>query len=799
MKNILLLLTIILSTVLWAQTSSELTQTIRGTVIDKVSQTPLPGASIIIEGTSPIIGTTSNFNGEFKLENIPVGRINLQVSFLGYNSANLRNLLLVSGKELVLNIELEEQAFITDELVVKARKRKDEVINEMATVSARSFTVEETERYAGSLGDPSRMASNFAGVSMINDSRNDIIIRGNSPTGLLWRIDGIEVPNPNHFGAMGTTGGPVSIINNNLLTNSDFFTSAFPAEYGNAMSGVFDLRMRSGNNQKREYVAQVGFNGFEVGAEGPFSKKSKASYIVNYRYSALDIMHAMGIDFGTGKAIPQYQDLTFKINLPTKKMGRFTILGIGGLSYIELNDSEKEANSKDQSYVGSGADLDFGSDMGVLGLSHLYFFDENTRLNTYVSVQGSRARTAIDSLGFDANGHYIPNSNYKYYDSKNSEIKYSVSTHLKHKFSAKNNAKAGVYYELYSVSYIDSAKVTEPNFSGFQKNFDTQGSIPILRAYVQWQHKFSNTLTLNSGLYSQYVHLSKEATLEPRIGLKYAFAKKQSLSIGYGLHSQMQPRIFYFIQTHLPDGSYIESNRNMKLSKSHQLVIGYDYLLGENFHFKTEAYYQYLFDIPVSESNPDYSVINTGTDFGSFYPDSLVNLGTGINYGLEFTIEKFLSKNFYFLATTSLFQSKYRGYNDVERNTAFNNNYIFNLLGGYEIKISRNGSIYIDIKGVYSGGQRYVPIDLEKSKQSNTTEYDWSKAYERRHDDYFRLDTRLSYKLNGKKISQEWAIDLQNVTNHQNLYSESYNPRTQSLSSDYQTGFFPMFLYRIHF
>lgn len=143
----------------------------------------------------------------------------------------------------------------------------------MATVSARSFTVEETSRYAGSLNDPSRMAANYAGVSSTSDARNDIIIRGNSPLGVLWRLNGMEIPNPNHFGSLGTTGGPVSILNNNLLDKSDFLTGAFPAEYGNALAGVFDLQMRSGNNEKTEFLGQVGFNGFELGAEGPIGKK----------------------------------------------------------------------------------------------------------------------------------------------------------------------------------------------------------------------------------------------------------------------------------------------------------------------------------------------------------------------------------------------------------------------------------------------------------------------------------------------------------------------------------------------
>ncbi len=801
MKTLIITLLVLVSVLGFSQEKTKHTQTIRGTIIDKVTQTPLPGASVIILNTNPIIGTTTDMDGEFKFEKVPVGRHNLQVSFIGFNTTGVRNVLLTSGKQLVLNIEMEEQAFVTEEVVVKAEQEKDQTINKMATVSARTFSVEETEKYAGSLGDPSRMASNFAGVSMVNDQRNDIVIRGNSPSGLLWRLDGVEIPNPNHFGASGTTGGPVSMLNNNLLTNSDFFTSAFPAQYGNAMSGVFDLNMRTGNNQEREYLAQVGFNGFELGAEGPFSKDGKGSYIVNYRYSTLGAMKAMGVNFGAGAAVPQYQDLSFKIDLPTTKLGRFSLFGIGGLSYIELNDSEKEIDKDDDNanYNFLGTDLNYGSDMGVLGFSHLYFINEKTRINTYVSIQGSRATTVLDSLKFDTEGNIIKNSNYRYYAGENTEIKYSASSHIKRKINSRNNFVVGVYYDLYDIKAIDSVLVNQPSFSGYKNKYDINGQIPIIRGYAQWQHRFSNSLKINAGIYSQHVNISNETTFEPRLGLKYKLTEKQTLSAGYGLHSQMQPRMYYFTQQRQADGTYIETNRNMKLSKSHQAVLGYDNLITSNFRFKTEIYYQRLFDVPVAQSEPEFSMLNTGDSFGAFAPDSLTNTGTGENYGVELTLEKFLSKNFYILSTFSFFQSKYKGYSEVERNTAFNNNFVINILGGYEFKIAKHYSMSIDLKGNMAGGKRYVPIDLDASIASNTTEYDWDKAYEQQYDNYFRTDIRISLKADWKNLNHEWAVDLQNVTNTQNIYSEVYNPRTQEISRTYQTGFYPMVLYRITF
>ena len=796
MKKPIIIILIIISAIN-INFAQDITQTIRGTVTDKYSQITIPGASIILLNTNPVVGVISDINGEFTLPNVPIGRQAIQVSYMGYNNFTVGNLNVSSGKEIFLDVQLIENVIQAKEVVVKAHGRKHESINKMATVSARTFTVEETERFAGSLGDPSRMAANYAGVSMVSDTRNDIIIRGNSPSGLLWRLDGIEIPNPNHFGAAGTTGGPVSMLNNNLLTNSDFFTGAFPAEYGNAISGVFDLNMRSGNKHKREYVGQVGFNGFELGAEGPFSKNNNSSYLINYRYSTLGLMKNLGLNFGAGTAIPQYQDLSFKLDFAKTKFGKFSLIGIGGVSYIELNDSDNaDADTDDGSgYNMLGTDIRYGSNTGVVGLSHLYFFNNKTRIKTILSVLGSQSGTEVDSLKFDTQGTIIENSGYKFYRSKYQEIKYTASTHLKTKFNAKNNASAGVYFDLYNIQYNDTV------FQGStsRNNYNINGNLSMLRAYMQWQHSFTDNLILNSGVYSHLIEINKEVNVEPRVGLKYNITNTQSLSLGYGLHSQMQPRHLYFLQTELSDGTIIHTNKDLKTTKSHQVVLGYEKLFFENIRFKTEVYYQGLYDVPVAKSAPEYSMLNTGDDFYSYALDSLLNNGTGKNYGVELTFEKFFSKGYYFLSTLSLFESKYTGYDEAERNTSFNGNYVYNALGGYEFKIFNNHSLTVDIKGVYAGGKRYVPIDADASALANNTVYDWSTAYENRFDDYFRADLRIGFKMNMKKFTQEWAIDFQNITNNQNIYKQTYNPRKQSVNYDYQTGFYPMFLYRIQF
>jgi hypothetical protein len=375
MKQISTLLLILFSsTWIYAQ---NVTNTLRGTVIDQQSASPIPQAKVVILESDPIKRVLTDFDGNFEIIGVPVGRLTIEITFPGYEPSIISNLELKSGKELNVNVGLEESVIELDEIQVVYTDNKSETINKMSSVSARTISTEEAGKFAGTLNDPARMVQNYAGVSGGSDDRNDIIIRGNSPLCVLWRMEGIDIPSPNHFSTLGTTGGPVSMLNINNLSNSDFYTSAWTADFGNALSGVFDLRLRNGNRNKREYVGQVGFNGFELGAEDPFSKKNKrASYLINYRYSTLGVLSALGVNLGVGSAVPQYQDVTFKVNIPTKKAGRFTFWGIGGISFIKFEGSETQDstnlfNSGDQN-------SQFGSQTAVLGASHKYFFNKKT-------------------------------------------------------------------------------------------------------------------------------------------------------------------------------------------------------------------------------------------------------------------------------------------------------------------------------------------------------------------------------------------------------------------------------------
>lgn len=768
---------------------AQLYQTVRGKLTDQLTDEPLPGAvvTLILDGNTKKQSTVVDASGVFRFDKVPLGRCSLNARCVGYRPVSLSNLLLRSGKELVLEIKMEEQVTQLSELIIAPRPDKEKVQNTFASASARSFTVEETERYAGSLGDPSRMVANYAGVMAVDDSRNDIIIRGNSPTGLLWRLEGVDIPSPNHFSTDGATGGPVSMINNNLLANSDFYTGAFPADYGNALAGVFDLRLRNGNNRTYEYLGQIGFGGFELGAEGPFSKNDPASFIVNYRYSTLAVFDLLGLkfDFGTGGAIPKYQDLNFKINVPTRRAGRFVLFGLGGLSEISMKGAERD---EDLETVLKDVDLYNASKTGILGLEHTYYFGNEAKLITKLSTTGVLRETKIDSLRKEGT-----EMNWRWYASRMLQLRHSLSMEYRKKFDLKNHLSVGLKSSLVQYHYLDSVYHKQK----YVRQLDDEGTYYLSQAHASWQHKFSDRLRLNTGLHALHFSLNNEWALEPRLGLRWQMDRRQTWSVASGLHSQTQIPSIYFYKD--PD-THQQIYKGLGFNKAWHAVLGYDVKLATDFRVKAETYYQYLFHIPVSEHvTPQFSLINTGDDFYVEGREDMVNKGKGRNYGIELTAEKFLSHSYYFLATLSLFDSKYADANGHSRNTKFNGKYVFNLLGGYEWSFNAASSLLFDIKGVWAGGKWQVPIDVPASKADEKVRYDWANAYTQQAPDYFKINLRITYKLNGHSSSQEWALDLQNLTNHKNVFMEDWDADRQEKKIKYQQGFFPMLTYRILF
>lgn len=787
-KNLAILAFVFWNAVFMAQNA---TQTIRGIIWDKEAQSPLIGATIIILNSNPVKGASSDADGKFKITDMPAGRYDLKVTFMGYKERVLSNVQVTNGKEIVLDIYLEENINTIEEVVVSDTK-KTETNNEFTSLSGRSFSMEEVNRYAGGRSDPSRLAANFAGVSSPDDSRNDIVIRGNSPTGVLWRIEGLNIPNPNHFSTVGTTGGPVSAINTNVIKNSDFFTSAFPAEYGNANAGVFDLGFRVGNTEKREHTIQLGaLTGLEAMTEGPINKAKGSSYLIAYRYAFTGVAQAIGLPIGT-TATPFYQDISFKINGGNTKLGKFTLFGLGAKSKIEflhnkIDSSDLFANPNRDSY--------FTSDIGILGVKHFIKVNDKSYFNTIIGATYNGSNYLEDNIAT------LVKPKERNVENKTSQLRYSINTSFNSKINSRLFIKTGIISE--QINLMLNARQRD-SLRNWNQYWDFNDNTMLHQAYVQAKYRFTEALTLNAGVQGQLLTLNNTTAIGPRIGLKYQINTKHTVSVGYGMHSQMQPVDVYFYRSRLSDGSYELSNKNLGFTTSQHFVVGYDVLPIKDWRVKTEVYYQILDDVPVNKQSTSFSMLNNGASFLPNDQTYLVNKGTGTNYGAELTVEKFFTKGYYVLLTGTIYESKYKGSDGIERNTAFNGKYVYNVLGGKDIKVGKDKRhiLSFGVKMTQAGGRYYTPVDLAASqaiRQQVLKSDDY--AFTERNPDFFRLDVKAGFTYNSKKVkvAQTLSFDIQNVTNNKNVFAQRYNEVTNTVNTAYQIGFFPNFIYKIQF
>ncbi|MBX2845900.1 MAG: TonB-dependent receptor [Saprospiraceae bacterium] len=798
MKQLLLILLLFVGFTanIWSQT-----QTIRGKIIDDQAEFPVTGATIVLMNSENETASFSDIDGYFELNEVPVGRQMIEVNYVGYKRLTIPNILVTAGKESVLEIRLVESVEKLDEVVITLDTDKELPQNEFAKVSAKPFSLEEVTRYSGGRNDPARLVASFAGVSAPNDSRNDIVVRGNSPTGLLWRIEGIPIQTTNHFYTLGTTGGPVNALNTNLLSTSDFLTSAFPAEYGNANAAVFDINFRSGNPENHEFTAQLAaFSGAELMAEGPINKANNSSYLAAFRYGVASIAAT-----GT-QASPEFQDAAFKLDFGKSKLGNFQLFGLWGGSNIdflgdEIDEDDLFADPDEDSFVESA--------IAMAGISNTYRFGKSAFLKTTLGGSFTRNDFAQDEA--------IENSSEKYraVNVDNIENRFTISSVLTKKFNSKLNTRLGLLNETYDIDIFaedrdDRVQIPDSNNDGIPDFFITQRNIDdtynLTQGFAQAEYRFNDDVSLNAGLHSQFLSYTEDLAIEPRLSFEWFANNTTRFSAGYGFHAQTIPAPIFFFESESSPGSGIteRTNDDLDFSKSHHFVLAMNKNLGGTWRLKTEAYYQSLFDVPVEQTPSSYSILNQGADFVFDEEGNLVNEGVGTNYGLEITLEKFFSDGFYLLATNSLFDSTYEGSDGIERNTAFNNNWVSNVLAGREWAWgkSKQNAWTIDTKITASGGAPFTPIDLEGTRANAGREVRFDDiAFSERYDTYFRLDLKIGTRLNSanKKRSHQFFLDLQNVTNRENEFVRRYNEVTDEINVVDQIGFFPDVLYRFQF
>jgi hypothetical protein len=762
---------------------AQYTQTIKGTVVDSYSKEPIAGAAVVLLETNPLMGSTSDINGIYKIAGVPVGRYDMRIAMLGYEPVIIPEVMVNSGKEVVLNAEIKESFTDLKEVVVKV-KTKNKPQNQMSMTSARIFSVEEARRYAGGIDDPVRLVSAFAGVSGGSVENNGIVIRGNSPKGVLWRLEGVEIPNPNHFGDGEIIGGGfICALSSQVLGNSDFLTGSFAAEYGNALSGVFDMKLREGNNEKREYAIQVGVLGIDLAAEGPFMNGKNSSYLFNYRYSTFALAKYM---LPSLRDLPEYQDLTFKMNFPTDKAGTFSLWGFGGIDNISMgaiSDSTKWQWSQ------SRTEFSHRFNFGAIGLSHKYILGKNSFINTTLEASDISSFENKKELDYTMEMYTVAKTG-------SSRQQYSLSSYINHKFGSRHLNRTGVIisnlqYDL-DINHSKDHEKTLINLA------DEKGNSYLIQAYSQSKFDINSKISSTCGIHYQYFGLNRRYTIEPRIALSWKILSKSTLTFGYGKHSQTEILRYYFIrQTNAIDTIY--PNKHLDFAKAHHFVLGYDMNITDNLRLKIEPYFQYLYNIPVI-ADSSFSMINVTED--TDFNEPLVNKGTGKNYGIDLTLERFLSKGYYYLLTMSVFQSKYTAGDHVERNTRYNRNYICNILGGKEWQIgkrSKSNFLGINLRLYLMGGERFIPLKVEETISEKTNVYDYYHSFSQQYDPSYRFDFTITYRRNHKKYSSTLALQYLNVFGSPDRNGYEYNFVSNSIQERKEIYQVPVLSYKIEF
>jgi hypothetical protein len=757
------------------------TQTIRGSVIHQFTNLPIPFASISQMGSKNPFGTTTDSSGNFIIANIPVGRYNLKVSCIGYDELIINEVIVSSAKETVLLIELKESITMLDEVEISPRISKEQPLNTMSTASVRMLSVEEAKRYAGGFDDPARLASSFAGVAG-NTGENGIIVRGNAPKFLQWKMEGIEIPNPNHFGDLKSYGGGIfTALSSQLLANSDFLTGAFPAEYSNAISGIFDFFLRTGNNHKREHTFQIGIVGIDASAEGPFKTNGKASYLFNYRYSSLALLKPLLPDGANGL---KYQDLSFKLNFPTRKAGTFTLWGIGLLDHVE---SKAKADSTQWKYYDDKENNQIRLSSGSSGIGHKIFLNNNSYLKTTLAATTSYTKWKTEAID---NQHIFKHKSDIMIQASN----FFLTSSLNKTFGTKHTNRTGI--SVRGMSYKLLLNKTYLAGETLKEIVNTQDFSTLLSAYTSSSFYVSDKLTINAGVTGQVFTLNNHFTIEPRLGVSYTFKENQRIGMAYGLHSRLEPLNFYLNNDILSGEKAV--NKNLDFTKAHHFVLSYDWSISSFIHFKIEPYYQFLFSVPVSP-NSSFSVLNLQTDW--FFSGKLQNTGEGKNYGIDLTLEKYISNGYYYMLTASGFKSEYKGGDDTWRSTRYNRNFVYNFLVGKEWQTGndKQNVISVNLKASYQGGNRYSPINTDASNSSKDVVYDETHAYSMKMQPSLYVHFTAIYKINKPHSSREIALKIINITQQPDFNGFKYNYINGSVDKDLSKIVLPNLSYKIEF
>ncbi len=760
--------------------AQELTQRIRGRITDADSGQPLAGATVFI--TQLERGTGTDSAGFFLLERVPVGRYDLSIRYVGFESIYVPELLIESGKETYLSLSMSPRSTEMGSIIVRAT-RSD--LSSQAPTSVAVLTNEETRRFPAAFYDPARVALAQAGAAGINDQANGISVRGNSPNGMVWRLEGIDIVNPNHTPNAGTFsdrvsafGGGVNILSAQLLGNTHFLSGAFPADYGNALSGVMDMRLRPGNNQQHEFTVQAGLIGLDMAAEGPLSRNTNASYLINYRYSTIGLLSAMGLQLGDEDI--RFQDIAFHLSLPGKGKTAWTAFGMGGNS---VNLFAASRDPQDWIFQKDRYDIRFRSSMGAAGITRTQSLGQRGQWHTVLAVSALSSIREADELNDQLEATRAEEDLY-------GQSRLSLHSVLKYKIGSAHRFRAGLMlsaldYDIHSLQ---------------RENQDTiafgQGGGWLWQPYVTWSATLGPEWQLHAGMHTMYFAYNRRGNAEPRVSLQWMADSRNRFSVAYGHHSQLQQPQLYFARLGGAD------NSGLGLTKARHWVAGWYRRLSEVLQLHLETYYQQLYEVPVEAGGSGtFSALNLAEGFTEL---PLINAGTGRNYGIELGLRQFVRNNWWWMGNASWYRSQYTGADGVLRSTRFDGRFAANGALGKEWRKEKQGGKLNRVWGlssrvVWQGGFRETPISEILSIETGSTQYRSDQAFSQRLPNYFRVDARAYLQRNRSGRNTMLALDIQNLSRHPNVAYRYFDTQQTRTITRYQLGIIPVLSYRLQF
>jgi len=759
-------------------------QTVKGSITENFTEQPIESVNVkIIKDGMMVKEGLSDQDGNFKIEGIELGTYDILFSHINFEDFINPGVEISMSHEIIMTIQMTLKTQTLETIDVNPPKLRGQPSNNMATTSSYSIMADDAKRIAGGLDDPIRVAGTLPGVTSASGfSENFISIRGNSSRTLKYQMEGIELPNPTHFSRIGSAGGTFTIFSLQLLDKSDFYTGAFSAQYGNVLGGVFDAKLRKGNNEKRENIFQVGVLGVDLASEGPLSKKHKASYAVNYRYGLVGLARLLGYP-----TQPTYQDLSLTLNFPLSQRSNLKVFAIGGTSLrdrIGVLDSTAWEESLDRT------NLILQSAMGTTGLVFKHFITENT----VFKVTGAISYTdQIDNKQYITDNYTTIDQRTNTYTSAPSSVAFS----LKHKFSKR-------HYHITGGSYTNTFHKWKASRYYFANQnlttlFDGAGASNEIKAYSLSKFFLTNQLSVNVGVHYLYYDVNGHQAIEPRGNVDYKINSNHSLSASVGLHSQIENYATYLYTSSDPTSSLFEPNRNLGFAKAIHYVLGYKGKVWTNHRLRIEAYYQNLYDIPTSPDG-SFSMVNI-----SELQDLrlLNNDGTGENYGLDIGFERYTDNGLYYIINTSVFRSMYTPGDGIKRSTSNDNQYNMKFLIGKEYKLHEKDGKYKafawNTNIAMLGGQPYTPVDLVSSEIEQETVYDESLAYSQRDQPLFYLDFTFSYKINKNNRRSVWAFQAKNLMSNGNAIYREYDTILKEEVTVKSSSFFPVISYRLEF